>query len=193
MQTTRPSLLVRLRRDDDDAAWIDFDRQYGELILRYCLCRGLQPSDAEDVRQRVLMGLVQVMPSFEYAPERGRFRGYLWRVVQNAIHRHFKCPNRSVITLDKEELALIAEDGAGEDDLWEREWMNHHVRRAMRFVRQTVGRRTMDVFDRLLAGRTVAQVASEMNMTREAVQKIRERVRDRLRDRIAIQLAEQER
>ncbi len=47
-QTTRPSLLERVRDPANDAAWAEFDRSYGELILRYCHRCGLQHSDAED-------------------------------------------------------------------------------------------------------------------------------------------------
>lgn len=95
-EPTRPSLLLRLRDPSDAAAWRDFDHTYRDLILGYCHARGLQLGDAEDIRQTVMMNLSKAAQgSFEYRPERGRFRNYLARIVQNAIRRHFSRPNQA--------------------------------------------------------------------------------------------------
>ena len=77
----------------DDASWRQFDAKYRELILRYCRARGLQTSDAEDVRQIAMANLAKSLRSFEYKLTRGRFRGYLGQVVRSAISRHFKRPD----------------------------------------------------------------------------------------------------
>src|SRR5688572_18449843 len=55
---TRPSLLKRVRDPRDAEAWRQFEGRYGELVLAYCRARGLQPCDAEDVRQLVMAKLV---------------------------------------------------------------------------------------------------------------------------------------
>ena len=55
--TTHPSLLARIQDLDDHAAWREFDARYRDLILRYCRRKGLQPSDAEYVRQIVMLNL----------------------------------------------------------------------------------------------------------------------------------------
>jgi len=73
-ETTRPSLLYRVRRTDNAEAWVQFERRYGPLILAYALKRGLQLSDAENIRQRVLIGLSRSLPTFTYGASRGRFR-----------------------------------------------------------------------------------------------------------------------
>ena len=78
-QTTRPSLLARVRDLDDHHAWVEFESRYRDLILGYCRRRGLQRSDAEDVRQMVMLNLAQASSrNFEYQPQRsGRFRDYI--------------------------------------------------------------------------------------------------------------------
>ena len=68
-QTTHPSLLLRVSDPQDQTAWAEFDQRYGELILRYCHRCGLQHSDAEDVRQIVLVSLVSALRNFEYQPK----------------------------------------------------------------------------------------------------------------------------
>lgn len=192
--TTQPSLLARLRDPADQLAWMEFDRQYGELIVRYCRSRGLQQSDAEDVRQVVLMNLASALRGFCYSPDRGRFRNYLGRVVRNAISRARARPGPSGCALDLE-WALAAETARPTevDDRWEREWVGHHLRRAMRKVRRAFEPRSIAAFDRLLAGAAPDQISREMGMTTEAVHKIKQRVRDRLKAAIALQIEEEER
>src|SRR4029453_702314 len=134
-QTTRPSLLSRLRDNSDNAAWNEFDRQYGDLLVRYCRGRGLPFSDAQDVRQMVMLGLARAMPKFRYMPERGLFRSYLGQVVRRAVW-HFRqrnCPNLGLVSLDSAEPA--GPDLEQLDESWEREWVRHHLRRAMHSIR----------------------------------------------------------
>ncbi len=190
-QTTRPSLLERVRDPANDAAWAEFDLRYGELILRYCHRCGLQHSDAEDVRQIVLMSLASALRSFEYRPQRGRFRSYLGRVVRNAVTRHATRPDGRMPVLCIDETAA---DGADEppDERWEQEWVAHHLRRAMQTIRQTTDPGRVEIFDRLLAGATVAQIAGEYGMTTDAIHKIKQRTRDQLKQIIATQIDDEE-
>ncbi|MGE0479584.1 MAG: RNA polymerase sigma factor [Phycisphaerae bacterium] len=189
---THPSLLQRVRDPNDHAAWADFDRQYRELILRYALARGLQPADAEDVRQIVLMNLTQAMRRFVYNPELGRFRNYLARVVRNAIVRLVERRGPEW-ALGSSVLATgaVLEDAAA-DELWEREWVNHHYRCALEALRAAVEPQTLAVFERLISGATAADAAEAFGLTVDAVQKIKQRMRDRLQERIAQQIRQED-
>jgi RNA polymerase sigma-70 factor (ECF subfamily) len=81
---TSPTLLGRLREAPGDAAaWGEFEHRYGPLIFSWCRHWGLQPEDAQDVVQDVLLALVKQMPGFVYDPKR-RFRGWLNRVAHGA-------------------------------------------------------------------------------------------------------------
>ncbi|WP_197999938.1 RNA polymerase sigma factor [Gimesia alba] len=82
---THVSLLARLREDDRDAsAWRTFVDRYGRRIYEWCLARGLQPADSEDVTQEVLLKLARHLGTFEYNPQL-TFRGWLRRVAENSI------------------------------------------------------------------------------------------------------------
>lgn len=192
-ETTQPSLLSRVRDPANDAAWREFDAQYRELIVRYCRARGLQTTDAEDVRQISMANLAKSLRSFEYQPGRGRFRGYLRQVVRSAISRHFGRPEARMRALDSGVLASVgAEESGGADEIWEQEWIRHHYRLAMDLVRTTFDARSVEVFDRLLAGDAVAQVAEDYEMTTQAVHKVKQRIRDRLKELIAIQIEQED-
>ena len=193
-ETTRPSLLSRVRNLSDHAAWREFDETYRDLILRYCQRKGLQRSDAEDVRQMVMLNLARQLRTFSYQPERGRFRDYMGRVVQNAIHRFFRRPRPSMRGLDTDVVAGLDDEGElrERDEAWEAEWMLHHYRRAMATVRETAEPRSVEVFERLLAGESTDDVAGALDMKRDAVHKVKQRIRDRLHGLVATQLDEEE-
>lgn len=192
-ETTRPTLLSRVRDLDDHAAWREFDERYRDLILRYCLRRGLQRSDAEDVRQMVMLNLAKQLRTFTYSPDRGRFRSYLGRTVQNAIHRFFRRPPAEDRGLDTDvEAGLESGEREEQDAEWEAEWMQHHYRTAMDVVRSTAEPRSVEVFEHLLSGASTDEAAAQAGLSRDAVHKVKQRMRDRLKEQIAKQVADED-
>lgn len=192
-ETTQPSLIARVRNADDQSAWREFDRKYRDLILHYARARGLQPADVEDIRQITMTNLARGMRRFDYDPKKGRFRSYLGIVVRNAISQYFRRPEVSARALDTAVLATTeAEEEAGTDELWEQEWVRHHYRLAMKTVRETFEPRSVDMFDRLLAGERVEAVAAEFDTTTQALHKVKQRIRNRLKELIASQVREED-
>lgn len=191
--TTQPSLLSRVRDPANDAAWRELESKYRDLITRYCRVRGLQPADIEDVQQLVWVQLSKGIRGFSYDPAKGRFRDYLGRVVLSAISRHFRRPNIANRTLDTAVLAVTADhDESAPDERWEREWIDHHYRLALDKVRATFDSRSVEVFDRLLAGAAVEETAKLFDLSTQAVHKIKQRIRDRLRLLIESQVMQEE-
>ncbi len=80
---TRQSLLLKLSGSQDAEAWEQFIEIYGPSIIRWSRSLGLQDSDAADVTQMVLVKLLQVLQTWQYRPEQGRFRDWLKRVTVN--------------------------------------------------------------------------------------------------------------
>lgn len=191
-ETTQVTLLERLREPDNQLAWRQFDSKYRDLILRYCRARGLRLADAEDVHQNVLFDLSRSMAQFHYEPTRGRFRTYLGTVVRHAISRFLSRQARPEGPLDNELLATLPESNAEPDETWEQEWVRNHYRAALRKLRATADPKSIEVFERLLAGQPSAQIAQDLSMQEPAVRKVKQRIRDRLRDLVAEQLREED-
>jgi RNA polymerase sigma factor (sigma-70 family) len=190
---THPSLLLRLKDHGDDAAWREFEARYRDLVFRYGRRRGLQLSDAEDVMQDVLVSLASALRTFEYRPERGRFHAYLGRVVDRAVHRHRHRLHGEPVPVDAEALARLHADGESPlDELWEQEWIAHHYRMAFAAVRGAIEPRSVQVFERLLAGEAIGEVARGLGMTSDAVHKVKQRVRARMEELVAAQIREED-
>ena len=191
--STRPSLLARVQDAQDHDAWREFDATYRDLVLGYCRSRGLQPADAEDVRQLVMMSLSRVLKDWQYRRDRGRFRAYLGCVVRNAVARHLGHTSKGDVRLETEIRAVLAApDAPPLDERWEREWVKHHYRRAMATVRETFSERSVRIFERLLEGAPAPRVAAEFETTDQAVHQIKQRIKTRMSALIAEQVAEEE-
>jgi RNA polymerase sigma-70 factor (ECF subfamily) len=81
---TSVSLLGRLGTDPTDAAaWGEFVRRYGPKVLLWCRHWNLQPADADDVTQNVLLRVARQMATFRYDPARS-FRGWLKTIAHAA-------------------------------------------------------------------------------------------------------------
>jgi RNA polymerase sigma-70 factor (ECF subfamily) len=178
--TTRISLLSRVRNSSDDAAWVEFEARYRDLVLRYALARGVQHADAEDISQIVFMSLATALRGFHHSPQKGRFRDYLGRVVRNAVARFRSRPNPSPMSLDIDAgLLEDVQDDDTADALWDQQWVDHHYRLALRTVRETFDRKSVEIFEQLVEGKSVPSIAAQYATTDQAVHKVKQRIRAR--------------
>jgi RNA polymerase sigma-70 factor (ECF subfamily) len=92
--STHFSLLVALKASEQrEAAWERFHERYHNTIVQWCVRRGLQPADAEDVTQAVWSRLLRALPEHEHDPARP-FRSWLKTVVANAIRDLYRAQQR---------------------------------------------------------------------------------------------------
>lgn len=192
LESTQPSLLSRVRDRTDQAAWREFDAKYRGLLLGYARARGLQEADAADMLQLVMLGLMRSLENFEYRPELGRFRDYLRRIVRNAIAKLLSRPRSERQALWDEELDLLASSEDTADDLWDREWMRHHFRQALRRARGSFSEQSVALFDACVAGKSVAEVAGSFGVSPDVVYKTKQRMRKSLEQLIAEQIRDEE-
>ena len=101
MVETSPSLLIRLKEDDNDLDWEMFYHLYADIIFRYARKLGLNDAGAQDVLQETMVALMSVLKKFDYDPRRGKFRSFLFTIVRRStfrtIHRNKR---RAEISVD---------------------------------------------------------------------------------------------
>jgi len=118
--TTHASLLSRLRRDDRDGeAWQQFVDRYGSRLYEWCLHRGLQHGDAEDVTQNVLIKIARSIGNFQYDRSLS-FQGWLRRVTENAITDYHRDRRMRGSGQEIQEGLHLLEGQAARQDLMER-------------------------------------------------------------------------
>ncbi len=191
VHTTRPSLLSRVA-GADDSAWSEFERIYGELIIRFCRRSGMQLGDAEDIRQVVMIKLYRFLPKFEYDSTKGRFRDYLGSMVRNTISSHFSRHKTSDRPVSICEAHLAVPDVGPSVDVWNDEWTQHHIRRAMSALAKQVDEKSIEVFRAILAGEEIQEIEKRFKTRPDAIRKIKQRMKSRMRELIAAQIQDEE-
>lgn len=186
---THTTLLARLSEGEDPGAWNEFCARYGELIRNFALRRGVQPADADDILQEVLLALTKAMPGFVYDPAKGKFRAYLKTVVVHAASRRSR-QNLPGASLSETSAAAVA--GPDDDETWEAEWRQYHLRLAMRTVESEFNENDLAAFDRYaVCGEDARGVAESLGLSIDQVYQAKSRMTRRLAELIERQVAEE--
>lgn len=112
--TTPQVLLSRMKDNRDAEAWSNFAELYGAVLVYYCVRRGLQHADAEDVAQKVLLDVSRQLASFEYSKDRGRFRCWLATIANRSVWRF----RRRKASQGEVSLEALAELEQPQDTTW---------------------------------------------------------------------------
>lgn len=186
---TRASLLIRLRQPGNQEAWREFAALYEPLIYRLAVRKGFQHADAQDLLQDVLVAIAKGIDRLEIGEDKGRFRGWLFRISRNLI----------VNTLEKRQRLPV---GSGDSDIYDRltqepalsqeeqsayvlEFRRELFHWAARGVREEFQPATWELFWRTsVAGQPIADTARELGLSLGAAYAGRCRVLARLRKKI---------
>lgn len=184
--STRLTLLLRLKDRTDKLSWQDFHERYGELLYRYARGRGASAVDAEDIVQEVEMYLFKAMEGFEYDAAKGRFRTYLRSAVVHAMGRRAARAAKQGEVLDPHTLDYrSAVRDTDEDERWEQEWRAHRLRWALRVIATEVEPVTLEAFKRhVLEGKPVGETAEELGISTASVYQAKSRVLKRVKERL---------
>jgi RNA polymerase sigma-70 factor (ECF subfamily) len=166
-EATSATLLGRLRSQPPDAdAWQEFVRRYRPRIYTFCLAFPLQPADAEDVTQAVLLKLVVKLQAFRYDQDQS-FRGWLKVVTRNVLLDFLAERGRAQGSGDSAIVRLLENVEAREGLVRQLEagYDQELLEAALRHVRDRVPARQWEAF-RLtaLAGLSGADAAAQLGM-----------------------------
>jgi len=188
-QTTRPSLLLRIRDARDLQAWKQFAEIYAPLIHRFAGRNGLQAADASDLTQEVMSAVAKSIGKFEYDPQVGRFRSWLFKVARNQMnaqyHRQRKQPRGSGDSGVQQILASQTLDDGELQRLWDEEYEQRLFDWAAEKVRgQFTGPTWQAFWQTAVENRPVSEVAADLELTVGAVYIAKSRVLARLKEQI---------
>jgi RNA polymerase sigma factor (sigma-70 family) len=183
---TRETLLMRVRKQYDEAAWEEFVHYYRGYVYNIARRMGLSHHDAEEAVQTVMVQLWKKLPEFEYDSRRGRFRGWLCTVTSNAVKTMMQRKSRDLDRLtagEQEELGRYLHEikTAPGDELAEREWMAYIMTMAWNRVREELGENEKAAFEMVSRGAGVDEVSQKLGITTSSVYVYKKRVTDRLK------------
>ena len=188
-QTTRASLLFRIKDQDDKVAWSQFVDIYGPLIYRYGRRKGLQDADATDLMQDVFRQIAQSIAKFQYDPELGKFRSWLFVLASHALSQKLKKAKRQPTGTGESGVAKLLDQlpsAHQADDIWEKEYRDHLFDWACEQVKVQFNESTWEAFyQTAVEGCKPAEVAEKLDISVGAVYIARTRVTQRLKEKIA--------
>jgi RNA polymerase sigma-70 factor (ECF subfamily) len=182
MDTTPVTLLERLRRHPDEAAWRRLVQLYTPLLFSWARRAGLSSHDAADLVQDVFLVLVQTLPTFQY-DRNGRFRAWLRKITLNKLRDR----KRREALADQRPLDQCPEPALpdGAEAFWEAEYHKELTQRALELIQADCAPTTWRACWQFVArGRPAADVARELGISENAVYLARCRVLRRLRDEL---------
>lgn len=184
---TRPSLLLRIRDPRDGQAWAEFSSLYRPVVCSMARHYGMQPADADDLAQQVLIAISLAIERFD--PERGqaKFRTWLKTIARHAIINALTrgAPDRAAGGSHVMNL-LHQQPAAGQ----ETQTLMIQYRRE---IFQVAAAQIQDEFQpetwqafwkSVVLGHNVDQVAESMNRSRGSIYTSRSRVMKRLKEKV---------
>ena len=183
---TRNSLILRLPDRADVEAWDEFVAIYEPLVYRLTRTKGFQDADAREIVQEVLVAVCRAVDKWEPDPQRGRFRDWLFKIARNLMINFLtRRQTRPLGTGQSGMMEWLEGNHAAtpeESATFDLEYRREVFHWAAEQVRERVKDRTWSAFWRSsVDGRSIADTASELEMSVGAVHIARSRVLGRLR------------
>jgi RNA polymerase sigma factor (sigma-70 family) len=186
---TRASLLLRIRNPRDEQSWLEFAAIYEPLVYRLARSKGFQDADAKELAQEVLLAVANAIERWTPDPERGSFRGWLFRVARNLMINFLARERRHPHGVGNTDFARWLEDqpaaGGEQTAEFDRQYRRELFRWAAEQIRGQFHAATWQAFwETCVEGRGIAEVAQSLDMSVGQVYVARSRVMSRLREKI---------
>jgi len=189
MAETSVSLLERLCLDPDEGSWRRFVDLYVPLIRGWLRRYSVKEEDAEDLAQDVMAVVVRELPRFRHSERPGAFRSWLRTVTVNQLRALWRSRRgHATATGDSDMLRMLdqlADPASSLSLLWDQQHDQHVARRLMELIQPQFEPKTWQAFRRVaIDGLKAAAVATELDMSVNAVLLAKSRVLARLRQEL---------
>ena len=192
--STRASLIHKLKNWQDGTSWQDFFNIYWKLIYGVARKSGLTDSEAQDVVQETLISVAKHMPTFKYDPTIGSFRAWLlnmtrWRIIsqfrkrpQAGVHRPI---GDSTVRTDTVE-AVPDPASLNLDEVWQAEWETNLMNAAMNNLRRRMDPQRLQIFDFYVNKEWPPEkVAEHFDVSIDLVYQVKHRITDAIREEVS--------
>ena len=184
MNTTSESLLIRLKKAEDQEAWERFVQLYTPLLFYWAQRTGLQTPDARDLVQEILTIVFRKIPDFKYDPGKS-FRSWLRTVTMNK-YREF-CRKKSVTRLAATGSILdrVVDSRLSPETTWDLSYHRSLFATAMQGLKREFRPKTGEALCRfVLEHRPAAEISAETGVSVWTIYAAKSRLLARLRDEL---------
>jgi RNA polymerase sigma-70 factor (ECF subfamily) len=182
------TLLERVKADRPEA-WVRLVTLYGPVVYRWCRQSGAARDDVPDLVQEVFATVAQHIGAFRHDRPGDSFGAWLRTVTRNVVRGHFRSRRGRAIaqggTDAQVQLHQVPEPHESLDEDDPREVADLVLPIGLELVRAEFENRTWEAFRRVaIEGQPSAQVATDLEMSLDAVYQAKSRVLRRLRQEL---------
>ncbi|MGJ8643804.1 MAG: RNA polymerase sigma factor [Luteolibacter sp.] len=179
MNTTRFTLIQRVKDPLNEDAWQSFSDAYGGYILAVLQKVSIGQDEAADLRQEILLKLWKRLPEFDYEPDKGKFRTWLYQIIKNTAFTHMSARESQ----QRRDELYVQENGADSDvldQLMRDEWKAFICQKALENLRGIFVDQSVEIFEKTLEGSSVEDLAVSYGLKENTIYRIKNRVKERL-------------
>ena len=181
---TRHTLIAKIRNQHDDHSWEDFVYFYQRYIYVVIVKMGVAHQDAEDLVQRVLLALWEKLPSFEYEPNKCKFRTWMNQITRNTVIAYFRKQKRHRNDLERAASIHLNESNEHNEpeiyNMAEKEWKLHVSNLAWENIKDEFKGKAAQVFMMFSEGKDIEVICEELDIKKNTAYVLKNRVQDKL-------------
>ena len=182
---TRQTLLLKLKDQRDDHAWHEFYDTYHRYIRAILWKMNLQEADANDILQSVMLKIWNKLPEFDYQRSKGKFRNWLSIITANTAKNYIRSENRLYNCLNGDKASWLDDYKSTVlppeiEEISSHEWETFISTMAWENVAKTLSQQMQDVFEALLKGDTVGEIAEKFSMNANTVSVYKKRIKHKM-------------
>jgi len=186
---TRITLLAKLKKTENDQAWLEFEGIYRGFILSLILRMGINAEDAEDISQAVLTKVWQKIEDFEYNQNKGKFHNWLAAMTRNTVKDFFRARKNFITGRDSveyQEQYLEIEEHVlpAIENLAREEWVLHITNLAWDNIKGSIYETKREVFKLVSREVPTREIAEQLGISEASVRVYKAEVFEKMREEI---------
>ena len=186
IERTTTALLEGLRDPDNAEAWEQLDARCRPIMLGVCRRMGLTDAEAEDAAQATMLTFLSAYRANQYDRARGRLSAFIITILRSrALDHRRRALRRHEVPVIEEQIRRFSEADVAR--FWLDERQNAILTEAMRQLRADgADERMIMAFELYALRRTdIAEVTTQLGLTREEVYNAKYRITRRLQPIVA--------
>ena len=179
---TRKSLLLRASNPDDHKAFEEFAYYYKNFIQMVLRRLGVDSDQLNDLQQELLIKLWKDLSKFDIDHKRSNFRGWLSVIIRHEVYAFFRKRKKENELQNSMLTDSMAESDV--DKIIEDEWKAYITTLAVEKMKAHFDGNAMQIFELVLEGQTILEIAEKLSLKENSVYVIRSRVKARFQNEI---------
>lgn len=186
---TRVTLLAKLKKSENQQAWLEFESIYRGFILSLILRMGINSEDAEDISQAVLTKVWQKIEDFEYNQNKGKFHNWLAAMTRNTVKDFFRTKKNFITGRDSVEyqeqyIAIEQQVLPDIENLAREEWVLHITNLAWNNIKDDIYETKREVFKMVSREIPNKDIAEKLGISEASVRVYKAEVFEKMRAEI---------